>query len=135
MNEPQTNDASSGGADKLTLFVVDDEPMLLHLATMVLEGAGYRVRTFRDGEVALQAFKSAPAKPAVIITDYAMHAMSGLDLVRELRQLHPPQKIILVSGTVDEGIYVNSPFKPDCFLAKPYPPSQLTEAVRALTGI
>jgi len=132
MKEPQTSSASAGGVVKPTLFVVDDEPMLLHLARVVLEAAGYQVRTFRDGDVALQAFQSAPVKPALIITDYAMHSMSGMDLVRECKELVPQQKILLVSGTVDESIYSDSPAKPDRFLAKPYQTGQLTDLVREL---
>jgi DNA-binding response OmpR family regulator len=132
MKEPQTNGVSAGDAVKPTLFVVDDEPMLLDLATVILQTAGYQVRTFRDGEIALQAFKASPVKPAVIITDYAMHSMSGLDLVRECKRLEPLQKVLLVSGTVDEGIYSHSPVKPDRFLAKPYHARQLVEVVRAL---
>jgi len=108
--------------------------MLLDLATVVLRTAGYEVRTFRDGEVALEAFKSADPKPTLVITDYAMHSMNGMDLVRECKQLVPGQKILLVSGTVDEGIYRGSSVKPDRFLAKPYHAEQLLEVIRALIG-
>jgi DNA-binding response OmpR family regulator len=132
MKEPRTSLASVGGGEKPALFVVDDEPMLLELATVVLEAAGFHVRTFRDAEAAVGALKSSTPRPALIITDYAMHNMNGMEFVRECRRLDPRQKILLVSGTVDESIYRDSMVKPDCFLAKPYHAAQLTEAVRAL---
>jgi CheY-like chemotaxis protein len=107
---------------------------LLELATALLEPVGYTIKTFLDGDSALQAFAAAKPRPAVIITDYAMHQMTGLDLIRECRLIAPKQKILLVSGTVDEDIYANARHKPDRFLAKPYPSKQLISTVESLLG-
>jgi len=74
------------------------------------------------------------AMPAVVVTDYSMGAMNGLELVRECRGVNPRQKIMLVSGTVDEGIYRNEASKPDCFLAKPYQVRDFVEAVQELAA-
>ena len=68
----------------------------------------------------------------LIITDYAMHTMNGLDLISAWRRVQPRQKIILVSGTVDETIFRDSVEKPDRFLAKPYLGKQLLELARAV---
>ncbi len=114
------------------VFVVDDEPMLLELNAVILEPLGLRVRTFRDPDTAVRAFQLADPRPALIVTDYAMHTMNGMDLISACRRLQPQQKVIMVSGTVDESIFRHSPEKPDFFLAKPYQAKQLTELVRAL---
>ena len=114
------------------VFAVDDEPMLLELVALVLEPLGYRVRTFRDPATAVRAFSLANPPPSLVVTDYAMHTMTGMDLIRECRRLNPKQKIILVSGTVDESIYRDSAVKPNCFLAKPYQARELADLVRAL---
>lgn len=132
MSQPETNNADPGDDSKPLVFAVDDEPMLLELVAMVLEPLGYRVRTFRDPATAIRAFSLANPRPALIITDFAMHTMNGLDLIRECRRVNPQQKILLVSGTVDETIYRDSQFKPDQFLAKPYPAKQLAELVKSL---
>lgn len=116
------------------IFAVDDEPMLLELATMILQPQGFRVETFRDPLVAVRAFSIAHPLPALIVTDFAMHRMNGLDLIRDCRQIHPGQKILMVSGTVDEAIYTNSPHKPDAFLPKPYSATQLVAEVNRLLG-
>jgi CheY-like chemotaxis protein len=116
-----------------TIFVVDDEPMLLEMAVMILEPLNYRIRTFRDPQTALAEYSAANPRPALIVTDYAMHTMSGMDLIRECRRIHPQQKIILLSGTVDESIYANAPVKPDRFLAKPYQVSDFVKLVQSLT--
>lgn len=132
MSQPQTHSAHPGDEDKPLVFAVDDEPMLLELIAMVLEPLGYRVRTFRDPGTAVRAFSLANPRPSLIVTDFAMHSMNGMDLIRECRRINPGQKIILVSGTVDETIYRDSPIKPDRFLAKPYPAKQLSEMVTSL---
>lgn len=116
------------------LFVVDDEPMLLDLAEMILAPEGFAVRKFRDPREALEKFATAKPWPAVVVTDYAMGGMNGMDLIRECRKLNPAQKTVLVSGTVDESIYRDSEIKPDTFVAKPYNPNQLVAAVQALVN-
>jgi CheY-like chemotaxis protein len=116
----------------VTIFVVDDEPMLLEMAVMILEPLKFNVRTFRDPQTALAEFSVAKPRPALLVTDYAMHTMSGMDLIRECRRIHPQQKIILLSGTVDESIYANAPVKPDRFLAKPYQVSDFVNLVQSL---
>jgi two-component system response regulator YesN len=114
------------------IFAVDDEPMLLELAAMILQPQGFRVETFRDPVAAVRAFSLANPLPVLIVTDFAMHRMNGLDLIRDCRQIHPQQKILMVSGTVDDGIYRESPHKPDAFLAKPYTATELTTLVKKL---
>ena len=126
MSQTKSNAHSAGRNGSTLLFVVDDEPMLLELATVILEPLGYTVKTFRDPESALQAFTAAKPRPAIILTDYAMHTMNGMELIEACRRLHPRQKILLLSGTVDQQVYRNSAFKPDRFLAKPYQAKQLT---------
>lgn len=126
MNDPQ----SSGAGSPPMIFVVDDEPMLLDLAAAILQPLGYEVRTFRDPQAALAEFPAA--KPAVVVTDYAMGPMNGMDLVRECKRVNPLQKILLLSGTVDERIYADAAAKPDTFLAKPYQVRDFIESVKKL---
>ena len=114
------------------VFVVDDEPMLLELASMIVGPLGYRVRTFRDPMTAIHEYSQSTPLPALVITDFAMHQMNGLDLIRDCRRLNPSQKVLLVSGTVDATVYRNSPYKPNAFLAKPYQTQDLVDAVTAL---
>jgi CheY-like chemotaxis protein len=117
----------------ITIFVVDDEPMLLELASAILQPEGFDVRTFRDPRLAMQEYEKNP--PDIIVTDYAMGPMNGMELVRSCRSTHPDQKIMLLSGTVDESIYFNEPVKPDCFLAKPYQVQKFIEMIKNLAGV
>jgi DNA-binding response OmpR family regulator len=124
--------SSNGAGQSVTIFVVDDEQMLLDLAEAILQPLGYNVRTFSDPRVALKEFPAA--RPAIIVTDYAMGEMNGLDLVRECRRANPGQKIILLSGTVDENIFAGLPQKPDRFMVKPYPIHEFIETIRSLAA-
>jgi CheY-like chemotaxis protein len=130
MTAPAAKPARTRDDDRPLIFAVDDEPMLLELVALVLDPMGFRVQTFRDPSQALQAFRRAHPAPVLIVTDYAMHSMTGLDLIRECRRLRPGQKVILVSGTVDETVYEGEREKPDRFLAKPYQAEQLARVVR-----
>jgi CheY-like chemotaxis protein len=128
-----TSQSKSAAANpQVTIFVVDDEQMLLDLAVAILQPLGFDVRTFRDPQMALKEFPAA--NPAVIVTDYAMGGMNGLDLVRECKRVNPKQKMILLSGTVDADIYADQTAKPDRFLVKPYPIHELIETIQALAA-
>lgn len=115
-----------------TIYVVDDEQMLLELAEMILEPAGFQVFLFNNPQEALAEYKAAESPPDVLVTDFAMAQMNGMDLIRECKRLHPQQKTILLSGTVDESIFAQSDVRPDRFLAKPYQISKLVEVVHNL---
>ena len=123
-------ESSRAGDSSATIFVVDDEPMLLDLATTILQPLGFNVRVFRDPKVALAEYPAA--RPVVVVTDYAMGEMNGLDLVRECKRVNPRQKTILLSGTVDENVYADAQIKPDRFLAKPYQIRDFVESIQAL---
>jgi CheY-like chemotaxis protein len=127
MSQPRPIDDAKA---PVKIFVVDDEPMLLDLAAAILQPYGFKVWTFRDPQLALEEFPAI--KPEILVTDYAMGSMNGMDLVVQCRRLNPKQKIILLSGTVDEGVYADVPDKPDRFLAKPYQVHQFVELIRTL---
>jgi CheY-like chemotaxis protein len=113
-------------------YLVDDEPMLLDLNEALMRSMGFDVRRFRAAEIALEAYRVAPVKPDIIITDYSMHRMTGLELIAACRKLCPDQKVLMVSGTVDASALENSAHKPDGFMTKPYSTDRFTEAVKEL---
>ena len=130
MSQPESNGVTGSPP---TIYVVDDEQVLLDLAEMILEPAGFAVCLFRGsakGAGGIHRRPLAPGRPR----DRLRHAgqMNGMDLIRECKRLNPQQKTILLSGTVDEGIYADSPVRPDRFLAKPYQINKLVEVIRSL---
>jgi two-component system OmpR family response regulator len=121
---------SSEATKPAKVFVVDDEPMLLDLAAMIIKSMGCEVQVFRDPEVALKEFITT--LPDLVITDYAMGRMSGMDLIRECRRIKPDQKMILISGTVDEHVFADALVRPDRFISKPYQFSEFSSCIREM---
>lgn len=134
MSERKANVAETPTPRRESIFVVDDEAMLLELASVILAPLGYEIRTFRDGESALEAFKAARPRPALLITDYAMHRMNGMALIQACRKVEPDQKILMISGTVGPEIFERAPERPNRFLSKPYKARQLLDSAKALLG-
>jgi CheY-like chemotaxis protein len=132
MNKHIAREPGADNGGQAEIYIVDDEPMLLELASVILEPLGYRVKTFRTPEAAIDEFKSAKPQPDLIITDYAMHTMNGIELIEACRRIRPAQKTLLLSGTVGPDIYHNTPVQPDRFLAKPYQAKQLVEMVKSM---
>ena len=104
--------------NKPVVFVVDDEAQILELEEALLLGEGYNVRAFSNPEEALKEYRASA--PDLVLTDYWMPRMSGMDLIRECRQINPGQKTILISGTVDGAVFADAVIKPNRFLSKPF---------------
>lgn len=117
------------------IYLVDDQSILLDLAEMSLQAGGYVMKKFLDPETALASFKKARIKPVLLITDYAMGKMNGLELIEKCRALQPQLKSVLISGTAGAEVVLGSPVRVDQFMGKPYQPSNLAELVRRLLGL
>ena len=86
-NAPAGNGQNAGK----TILVADDESHILHVVSLKLRNAGFRVVTARDGQ---EAFEMAQAEhPDLLITDYHMPQLSGLELCRKLKQDPATQNI------------------------------------------
>jgi CheY-like chemotaxis protein len=97
---------------------------------MSLQSDDYLLKKFTDPELALKAFLKARPKPVLLITDYAMGKMNGLELIEKCKEARPDLKSILISGTAGAEIILESSVRVDRFLGKPYQPLNLAELVR-----
>lgn len=120
----------AGAKKKPLIYIVDDEPLLVDLAEASLTRGGYAFKKFTDPEEALKSFAKARPKPDVLVTDYAMGKMNGLELLEKCRQKEPRLKCVLISGTVGAEVVLNAHVKVDRFVGKPYQPEALLELVR-----
>ena len=114
------------------LYLVDDEEILLDVAEATLTPEGFRVKKFHDPEAALKDFRQAKSKPELLVTDYAMGKMNGLELIQKCKAAHPSLKTLLISGMAGAEIMMGAPVQADKFLAKPYPAPTLVETIRNL---
>jgi CheY-like chemotaxis protein len=105
----------SGGNTKpfsFRILVVDDEPLLLQAAELILGEGGYEVHTAGDGFEALTALSRA--LPDVLISDLSMPNMSGFELLSIVRRRFPQLPVIAISGqyngTVPIGLIADAFF-------------------------
>ena len=94
--EHQTPELIHGG--KGCILLVDDEEALERVGQAFLRRLGYEVVSRRDSREALEAFRAAPQRFDLIITDQTMPHMTGEMLARELRGIRPDIPIILCTG-------------------------------------
>lgn len=131
MMSPRTHKAPKPARKTFPLiYLVDDQPMLLDLAELSLQADGYQFKKFLDPELALRSFLKARVKPSLIITDYAMGKMNGLELIERCKAVKPDLKSILISGTAGAEIVLESSVEVDRFMGKPYQPASLADLVR-----
>jgi len=79
----------------------EDQPIVADAIELVLGDAGYAVERAADGVEALDKIKAAPTAFDLLLTDDHMPNMNGVDLVRALRAMNFPGKIIVLSGVID----------------------------------
>jgi CheY-like chemotaxis protein len=114
-----------------TILLVEDEEGVRDVAARVLRRAGYRVLEAADGIEALELDAMFGAGIDLVLTDVVMPRLGGPELVRRLSARAPGRKVLFTSG------YSASPISEaleagQSFLQKPYLPSTLVAAVRAL---
>lgn len=78
------------------LALVDDDPGIRRVMSLLLEEEGWAVTAFASAEAALPALLHGDF--AAVITDHVLPGMRGLDLARQLRAAHPATRCVIISG-------------------------------------
>jgi PAS domain S-box-containing protein len=86
------------------VLYLDDEEQLVFLTTRVLQRSGYRVSGFSRPSEALAAFRAQPDQFDLVVTDYNMPGMSGLQVASELLKLRPDLPVVLASGYLTDEL-------------------------------
>ncbi|MCH8684252.1 response regulator transcription factor [Pedomonas mirosovicensis] len=115
-----------------TILVVEDEFIISLNASMLLEDEGFHVDVAYDGAEALEMVAANP--PDLIIADYMMPVMDGLEMITRLRAQGWAGPIMLVTSIPEEKLPVSYARGHDAYLSKPYLAQQFIEAVRRLLG-
>jgi CheY-like chemotaxis protein len=85
--------------EKTHLLVVEDEPTIRELFTILLTAAGYSVAQAKDGFAALEEIRKK--RPALILSDLNMPRMTGFELLTVIRRRFPMIHVIAMSGAFD----------------------------------
>jgi DNA-binding response OmpR family regulator len=115
------------------IVVADDETHILHIVSLKLRNAGYDVLTAVDGEEALEL--CGAERPDLLITDYQMPIMTGLDVCKRLRSQahtrHIPALMLTARGfDIEPGEMAEAGIA--AVLAKPFSPREVLEKVKEL---
>jgi CheY-like chemotaxis protein len=94
-----TDGAAQTSTSSAHILLVDDNRLGLVARRSVLEELGYRITTALEGVSALELY--ATTKFDLVITDYKMPKMDGLELIRQIRERDAKAPIILISGYAD----------------------------------
>ena len=86
------------------ILYLDDDESLVFLVTRLLERRGFRISGFIDQQKALDAVRADPAGFDLVVTDYNMPGMSGLDVARAVRAIRPDLAVAVASGFIDETL-------------------------------
>jgi signal transduction histidine kinase/CheY-like chemotaxis protein len=107
------------------ILLVDDEELVRIGTAEMLTDVGYKVIEATSGAEALRLLRSGNA-PALLITDYLMPGMNGVELIEHARDLAPSMKVMLITGysTIAEGPGASVPR-----LAKPFRQNDLAKMV------
>jgi CheY-like chemotaxis protein len=112
------------------VLVVDDEVHIVHVVAIKLRNNGYEVISAENGR---EAFEMAcEEKPDIIVTDYQMPVMTGLELVEKLRLNEETRDIPVIMLTA-RSFAIEDKQKEDLriadFLTKPFSPKELLRSI------
>ena len=114
--------------------IVEDQPDVLEVIEMFLDGLDYRILTAVDGVAARELLESDEAID-LLLTDVVMpNGVSGLDLAQDARRLRQDLKIILVSGYLRDIDNRSGGLTGLMFLEKPFRQTELADTIAAALG-
>ena len=119
-----------------SIFLIEDDPVMLAMLADALNEAGHVVTTASNGWEALKDFR--PAEHELVITDVLMPHVDGADILRILRRETPRTPVIAISGSFGEGdsegelLQAMKRLGATRVLRKPFSPQQLVATVAAV---
>ena len=108
------------------ILMVDDEPLVLNLAELVLSSFGYRVITAASGEKGLEAITHSTGPIDLVISDLVMPAMGGREFIERAQRLLPKARFMRCSGYARPA----NQEEDETYLRKPFTSQELLQAVK-----
>ncbi|GFE56673.1 HD-GYP domain-containing protein [Geobacter sp. AOG1] len=89
-----------------SVMVVDDDPLLLETASLLLSSHGFAVSSYLDGRKALEAFRKTPTD--VVLTDVNMPIVNGFRLLETIRTFDTETPVIFITGNAEFDVAVQA---------------------------
>ncbi|ADG06621.1 response regulator transcription factor [Kyrpidia tusciae] len=112
------------------LLLVDDEPRVLDVMATFLQGEGFRIVTAQTGREALEVFQKH--QPDLVVLDWMLPEMSGLDVCRELRRMGSVGIIMVTARTEEADKIVGLEVGADDYITKPFSLRELAARIRSV---
>ena len=116
-----------------TILLVDDEEMIIDVASQVLKKLGYEILTARHGKEAIEIYRQNSQRIAIVILDLIMPEMGGGETYDRLKELDPDVKVLLSSGYSLDGQATEILNRGcDGFIQKPFSIKDLSQKLRQI---
>jgi CheY-like chemotaxis protein len=114
------------------LLLVDDNDDVREITALLLRDSGYNVIEVSSGNAALASLDADPAIDLLIV-DFAMPGMSGIELLEQARTKRPGIGAVFITGYVDQT-WLKGKFADEIVVKKPFTMDELAPAVRKALG-
>ena len=111
------------------ILVVDDDPAINEMLTIVLEAEGFQTSSVTDGAEAVGAFQSFD--PDLILLDLMLPGVNGIDICREIRKQSAVPIVMLTAKTDTVDVVLGLESGADDYITKPFKPKELIARIRA----
>ena len=116
------------------ILIVDDEELIVKLTGLLLEKRGFEVLAASDGEQCLQMV--AKHHPALVLLDYMMPLMNGLDTLKQIKSCYPDISVVMFTGKGNEDVAVELMRAGAAdYLRKPFANKSLVERIDTVLSI
>lgn len=123
-----SSEKSVPAARALRILYVDDVAELREVLQVMLESDGYSIECAANGLLALEKINADPTAFDLVLTDHHMPTMDGLELVKQLREMEFPGRILVFSSELSLAIAERyEELRVDRVLPKPVAPAILRE--------
>lgn len=113
-----------------TLLLVDDEAKVIEFMETFLQQEGYHIVTAASGKEALQ--KAKETKPSLVVLDWMLPGMNGIDVCRELRKSSRVGIIMVTARTEESDKIIGLEVGADDYLTKPFSLRELAARIRSV---
>jgi DNA-binding NtrC family response regulator len=112
------------------ILIVEDDEVLLGLLSSLLRREGHEVAEAASAIAALEILEAEKDRCDLVLTDFQMKPMNGLQLVNRIVQRSPNMKILFMSAYPTAAHAIEERYGPGCLLLKPFPAQELSRKIK-----
>jgi two-component system chemotaxis response regulator CheY len=130
-------DTKVAGFERLQVLLVEDDAFAQRLAASVLKQLGItKLVVVKDGQAAIDQLNHEDTRYDLIISDWNMPNVTGLDLLKHVRKTWENMPFLMLTGNANEEfVRIAQANKVDAYIIKPFSPAQLKQKIMAIFRI